>query len=396
MEKQTETIQKESNKIYNLVKKITEKNLSEDKKEELLMDLSELLDKSFMEDKGVVIEMATQIAYEKKEVEVFTTIMDEIELSIEYMEYQKEDGKYCSSSMFLLPFVISSEKATGILPSIQKFEDKIKQKLVEFNIVKDAGFFTLATSRFNHPSAENMELSDWWNLHRDSISENPDIPDIKKVRNEDITVDLKNENVIIYLVAKMDWDLDDDTTEPDISALLDSNSAFLESVGKEMSTEDVEITMFAMNSIQGALKESSMMMEQVQFEMFFNKYEEQDPELEIAYAQLEEDPNNFCVMFIDSESKTLNNYYMYETDPDLDDTGSDFVKMLIERVMNTQMRTLWKLDKELNHDILEEWSKSQFSSDISEHLKNATLIDVDAIYGAYNGYNSKPNKPTLH
>lgn len=396
MEKQSETIQKESAKIYNLAKEITEKNLTEDKKEELLMDLSELLDKSFIEDKGVVIEMATQIAYENKEVEVFSTMMEEIELNIEYNEFKAEDGKYYSSSMFLLPFIISSEKAKGILPSIQKFEDKIKEKLVQFNVTKDPSFFSLATSRFDHANAENMELSDWWGIHRDSITEDAQSPQTKAVRSEDVTVDLKNDNIIIYLVAKFIWDLEDDTPEPDISALLESGSDLLEAVGKEMSTDDVEITMFSINSIQSALKESSMMMEQVNFETFFNKYEKEDPDMEIAYAQMEEDPSNFCVMFLDSESKSLTNYYMYETDSELDETGADFVKMLIDKVMNTQMRTLWKLDKDLNHDILEEWSKSTFSNDVSYYLKTATLIDVDGIYGSYYGLNSKPNKPTLH
>lgn len=390
MEKQSEVIQEESNQIYDLAKKITEENLTEDKREELLNDLSELFDKSFIEDSGVVIEMATQIAYKKKEVEVFSTMMDEIELSIEYMEYKNDDGKYYSSSLFLLPFIISSEKPKGVLPSIQRFEDKIREKLVEFNIVKDPTFFRLAASRFDHNSAKNMELVDWWNIHNDSIQEDTENPDVKSVRNEDLNLDLRENNIIIYLVAKFDWDVD--AQEPDISCLLESGSEVLMAVGESLSTDDVEISMFSLNSVQSALQESSIMLEQVSFTNFFNKQEKEDPDLEIAYAQMEDDSNDFCVMFIDSESKTLSNYYRYETE------GEDviFVKMLIEKVMTTQMRTLWKLEKELTHDVLEHWSKSKFNNDIAKYLKTATQIDVDAIYASYYGAYSKPDKPTLH
>ena len=379
-----ETMQQESlpkNPLYHLAKQIT-LSQNDAEKEALFEKLGEMLNKMFKTEKIDEIEHALTIAAENDEDDVMSIIMDDTEIEISHIDFEKDDVEY-TSSMLLLPCVMITKKDEVTLPAIGTFQEVIQRHLLEAKLINQADDFRLGAVRIDNDTIDDLSMNDWWSIHRNIMSDAGTVENEKKLAHVQ-SQEVESGVSLFYLVPVVVSKEADETLLENI--LTESQIGNLwTNISQELSNSNVGINILAPNFITDSISDSQFILQSSQIQLLMKEYNEYE-NIEMAYMKTDEE-GTYLIFFIDNEGNSLVNFYLFETDGN----ETEMIDMLITEVQNFPTQRLWHFDEAIHIDDLEAWYEEE-TIYLDHLMKTAHEVDIRQ----YNEFVNCTNSKHLH
>lgn len=365
----------QQNVVYELAKKIAA-TTDEKKQEKLLDKLSDAIAQHFESKDSAPIEEAISTALNAEQLEVSNIIMDEAYLEIESVCFDSDDGTSFESTMQLLPCTIQTEKDSIVVPSIDTFQQVIRKHLLRQQIILDEDQFHLGAILLSEDDLTNFRFQEWWNIHRDIIETDAfSQVDVSNNRDQKIKL-IPDATVSLFFLVPIIVDKNNN-----IQLLESIYNSFVDietwhEISKELSTEAFKITTFPPMGISETIQQSNFILQDVEFDAFFDEQTEEDEDTEVGYIQLTDDPNEYVVLFYNGTEKTLNQYYHYGTQGD----GASFASLLVEKCIKNNNTTLVSFEDTIDIQIVDDWKKASEPVPLGDLLKKSNIIDLDEAY----------------
>lgn len=320
-------------------------------------------------------------------MEAVTYVIENIPLTI--------DGKDYESTMQLIPctFAIKGEKAK--LPSIDTIEENIREKLLQEKVIINQEQFHLGTVRLSQEAVSEMKITDWYQMHNDVLGEvmSDGKSNNSELRNKLTIIDDSKTISVFYLVAVI---IDRDSNANVLSDIYDSvnNINLWSTMAEGLGEENVMITMFPPTSILEAIDNVTFVMQGLEFDMFFNEHTA-GRDVELIYGKVKNIHDEYVVLFVDSEEKTISQYYIYDTQGE----PEDFVSVLLNKCHENPNIRLFRTHEPIEDKKLNEWANSELDPDVSDLIDESDEIDVSIskkIFEINNPNFSSFNSNTLH
>jgi hypothetical protein len=363
-----ETMQQESlpkNPLYHLAKQITLAQ-TDAEKEALFEKLGEMLNKIFKTEKIDEIENALTIAAENEENDVMSIIMDDTEIEISHIDFEKEDGEY-TSSMLLLPCMMITKEKDVSLPAIGTFQEVIQRHLLEAKLINHTDDFRLGAVRIDNDTIDDLSMNDWWSIHRNIMTDAGTAENEQKLAHRQ-TQEVGSGLSLFYLVPVVVSKEADETLLENI--LTESQIGDLWSnVSKELSSSTVGLNVMAPDFITNGISSSQFILQSSELQLLMKEYNEYD-NIEMAYMKTDEE-GTYLIFFIDNEGNSLADFYLFETDGN----ETEMIEMLISEVQNFPTQRLWHFDEAIHLDDLETWYEEE-TTDLDHLMKSAHAVDI--------------------
>lgn len=388
-----------SNKLYDTAQKLKAVYTDSTKEKEVLELNSVLNDEVsnlFENNHSEIIESTlTQIINENDE-ELLDIVLDEVNFEIENVFYEDDtDSKDYDSTMVLVPCIIMSQAEAISIPSIQSFEDHIRQALLSKNLIQSKEQFNLGTIRLSQGALDKFTIQDWWQTHRDLISErflsDEEKSENKLLRDAKTAYDMEEPVTVIYFVGQIICEENNNKTTLKIfDSQIDTD--FWVGIGHQFSDEYTKYTILPTLPINESIENTQHILETISFELFFqdNAYDE---DIELLYAPIE-NSDEYVILFFDGESHTLEKFYIYNTEGEHD----LFICNLVEQCLKKPARTLYSYEKSITIDTLNMWKDEANIIDLSSIIKESNQIDLFQAYQLCNLTDKDTDiiKPTIH
>ncbi len=387
------------NKLYDTAKKIQSVFKDPTKEKEVLKlnsILNEEVSQLFENNQSEIIEQTlTQIINENNE-ELLDIVLDEVNFEIENVLYEDDtDKKDYDSTMVLVPCVIISQSESISIPSIQSFENEIRNGLISQKLIQTREQFNLGTIRLSQSALDEMNIQDWWQVHRDLISEKYLSSEQKSennlIRSSVTPYEMDEPVTVIYFIAQI---LSEENNQELCLSIFDSqiDTDFWSSIANKFSTEETKFTVLPSLPINESMENTQAILEMVSFELFFedNAY---DDDIELLYTPIE-GSNEYAILFFDGGSYTLEKFYIYNTEGEND----LFICNLIEQCLKKPVRTLYSYEKSITIETLQSWKEESNIIDISSIIKESNQIDLFQAYQfcSLTDKDTDIIKPTIH
>lgn len=384
MNSKIDKVQIDDNEIYQIAKKIT-KNKNQ-KKNNLLEKLIEKISESFEKNEEKT-DLALKYAIQNNEKEVLDLLLDEVNYEIENTVYETSKGTY-DSMMLLMPIVIKSNYKNIKIPSINELEEKIREELMNADIIKNPHSFKLGSYLLTQEEMNHFKMIDFWKLHRNTILESKNSVEIKKLRNKK-NIQTEDYISIFYLafVANQKSSQQQKITKDLENILnLDFTEEIWEKISLDLSVNDLNLKVYPPDSVQNIMHETENLVEDEEFESFFHKYMYNE-DMDVGFFKFEDNDSNFVVAFFDNESFILENFYVYEKE-DID----DFLYSLTKLFHHYPQKNFYQFEEVINNSILVEWRDND-AIDLTSFLKNAQALSLNDLN---NFFAMKPQKNKMH
>lgn len=365
----------ESLEIINLIEQI-QTNISTNN-EQAIRQLSEQLNSVIsghfeQSNQEVIMEVLEASKYKKDNFSEI--LLEELDFEIENVLYGNEAGKDVDSTMFIMPCLLTSQLDSFNVPSINQFEQVLRQSLISKGIIKNEYQINIGTIRLAETDVENMSKQDWWNVHRDIIDEKTADQETKEenknIRNTVISYKPASGVSIFYLVATIE-DYDNNSQICDSLYELESDIEFWGDLMKKYEPNGVKITTLPLMPIAEGIENANFIMEGVTFELFFEHGLEESSA--VAYSQIKEDPTKYVVFFFDEDTKYLNAFYYVNIYQD----SQNFVCHLVELCLNHEETPLYSLNNPISQKQLNEWKETKQMVDFDKYLEDSNNIDLN-------------------
>ncbi len=365
----------ESLEIINLIEQI-QTNISTNN-EQAIRQLSEQLNSVIsghfeQSNQEVIMEVLEASKYKKDNFSEI--LLEELDFEIENVLYENEAGKDVDSTMFIMPCLLTSQLDSFNVPSINQFEQVLRQSLISKGIIKNEYQINIGTIRLAETDVENMSKQDWWNVHRDIIDEKTADQETKEenknIRNTVISYKPASGVSIFYLVATIE-DYDNNSQICDSLYELESDIEFWGDLMKKYEPNGVKITTLPLMPIAEGIENANFIMEGVTFELFFEHGLEESSA--VAYSQIKEDPTKYVVFFFDEDTKYLNAFYYVNIYQD----SQNFVCHLVELCLNHEETPLYSLNNPISQKQLNEWKETKQMVDFDKYLEDSNNIDLN-------------------
>lgn len=365
----------ESLEIINLIEQI-QTNISTNN-EQAIRQLSEQLNSVIsghfeQSNQEVIMEVLEASKYKKDNFSEI--LLEELDFEIENVLYENEAGKDVDSTMFIMPCLLTSQLDSFNVPSINQFEQVLRQSLISKGIIKNEYQINIGTIRLAETDVENMSKQDWWNVHRDIIDEKTAVQETKEenknIRNTVISYKPASGVSIFYLVATIE-DYDNNSQICDSLYELESDIEFWGDLMKKYEPNGVKITTLPLMPIAEGIENANFIMEGVTFELFFEHGLEESSA--VAYSQIKEDPTKYVVFFFDEDTKYLNAFYYVNIYQD----SQNFVCHLVELCLNHEETPLYSLNNPISQKQLNEWKETKQMVDFDKYLEDSNNIDLN-------------------
>lgn len=389
----------QQNVVYEIAKKIAATE-NEQKQEKLLDKLSDNIAQNFESKKSSPIEEAISKALNAEELEVANIIMDEAYLEIESVCFDDDEGNNFESTMQLLPCSIKTDNENIVVPSIDTFQQVIRKHLVKQQIILEDDQFHLGAILLSEDDLANFRFQDWWNIHR-SIIETDAFSQPDPANNRDQKIKLIPDSTVslFFLVPIL---VDKNNNQQLVESVYNSftDVETWRDISMELSSDDFEITAIPPMGIAETIQESNYILQDMEFNVFFDEQTEDEDDTEVGYIQISEDPHEYVVLFYNGTEKTLNQYYHYGTQGD----ASSFASLLVEKCIKNNNTTLVSFEDTINMETIDSWRKSPEPISLGNLLKKSNIIDLGEAYrmSMINNPNTSPdmdsylNKRTIH
>ncbi len=388
-----------SNKLYDTAQKLKAVYTDPTKENEIL-ELNSLLNDEvsnlFENNQSEIIESTLTQIINENDGELLDIVLDEVNFEIENVLYEDDtDNKDYDSTMVLVPCVILSQAEAIYIPSIQSFEDHIRQALLSQNLIQSKEQFNLGTIRLSQGALDEFTIQDWWQTHRDLINErflsDEEKSENKLLRYAKTAYDMEEPVTIIYFVGQI---LCEENNNKTTLKIFDSqiDTDFWAGIGHQFSDEYTKYNILPSLPINESLENIQAILEMISFELFFedNAYDE---DIELLYAPIE-NSDEYVILFFDGESHTLEKFYIYNTEGEND----LFICNLVEQCLKKPTRTLYSYEKSITIDTLNMWKEDANVIDLSSILKESNQIDLFQAYQFCNLTDKDTDiiKPTIH
>jgi hypothetical protein len=389
----------QQNVVYELAKKIAA-TTDEKKQEKLLDKLSDAISQHFESKESAPIEEAISTALNAEQLEVCNIIMDEAYLEIESLCFDDDNGTSFESTMQLLPCTITTDNNSIVVPSIDTFQQVIRKHLVKQQIILEEDQFHLGAILLNEDDLANFKFQDWWNIHR-GIIETDAFSQANPSNNRDQKIKLiPDATVSLFFLVPILVDKNDNRQlfESVYNSFTDIET--WREISEELSSDDFEITTIPPMGIAETIQQSNYILQDIEFNVFFDEQTEEEEDTEVGYIQLTDDPNEYVVLFYNSTDRTLNQFYHYGTQGD----GASFASLLVEKCIKNNNTPLVSFEDTIDMNTLDGWTKSSEPVSIDNLLKKSNVIDLSEAYrmSTINNPNTSPEmdsysqKRTLH
>ena len=322
----------------------------------------------------------------KNETEKFDSLMDSVSAAIENVEVVVDKKSY-QSTMQIIPCTFTTSTANCALPSINQMEEILRKKLLSHKIIEHPEQFHLGTVRLSQDAMESMNIDDWWNMHRDMVSE------VMSSAKED-NIDKRDENTIIdekvlscfFLVCTL---ISRENNAHIVGNLFESinNVELWTSMFSELESDCITLSILPPATAIEAL-------ENVKYDIFWNEYGAKNG-VDLAYGEIEGNTDEIAILLYDEEDKSLLQYYKYSTLGDKD----DFLKTIIDRCSDRKRVNLTKLNKKITEEQLIQWANGDSDYVIENLLSDGDEIDLketkrlcELAYPSLNNLNSSSTK----
>jgi hypothetical protein len=389
-----------SNKVYTIAKKMV--SLQEKNQEEsnnfikLSSKLNDLLAQCFEKNLDHEIEKAIQIAVSEKEIDVVNTLLNEVNVEIETLAFNDSEDNECESLMLLLPCIVIGKDMSKPFYSIQELENKIANKLLEKQVIKQRENFKLSSNITTFEDTKKMTLANWWNLHRSIITEDEtSVTSILARKKNYYFSDASGIQGLMLKFIFMQPALDNEE-EPEVNIdtfLSDELDDLWVEIANELTLENkyYNITFLSPNLLDQTTESAYRVFEDLEFSIFFNRYMS-NPEVKLMYARTQDNPDNYVVMFVQDDAELLLNFYVYET------YGNTlaFIESLIDKVVDIEKDNIYYIEDLISTEVLDQWSSSQWDADVSAMVKTAQEIDVKLSKQVSEPYFLNEKNPVYH
>jgi hypothetical protein len=389
----------QQNAVYEIAKKIAATN-DEKKQEKLLDKLSDLVAQHFESKDSKPIEEAISTALNAEELEVSNIIMDEAYLEIETLCFDDDDEVSYESTMQLLPCTIKTDNSSIVVPSIDTFQQVIRKHLIKQQIILEEDQFHLGAILLSEDDLTNFRFQDWWNIHRGIIETDAfSQPNPSNNRDQKIKL-IPDATVSLFFLVPILVDKGDNTQllESVYNSFTDVET--WRQISLELSNDHFEITTISPMGIAETIQQSNYILQDIEFNVFFDEQTQDEEDTEVGYIQLANDPNEYVVLFYNGTDKTLNQFYHYGTRGD----GATFASLLVEKCIKNNNIPLVSFEDTVDMGTVDSWTKSSEPISLDNLLKKSNVIDLNAAYqmSIINNPNSDPemdnypHKRTLH
>lgn len=389
----------QQNVVYGIAKKIAA-TTDEKKQEKLLDKLSEALAEHFESKDSAPIEEAISNALNAEELEVANVIMDEAYLEIESLCFDDDNGISFESTMQLLPCTIKTDRDNIVVPSIDTFQQVIRKHLVKQQIILEEDQFHLGAILLSEDDLANFRFQEWWNIHRGIIETDAfSQPNPSNNRDQKIKL-IPDATVSLFFLVPILVDKNDNSQlhESVYNSFMDVET--WREISQELSSDEFEITTIPPMGIAETIQQSNYILQDIEFNVFFDEQTEEEEDTEVGYIQLSDDPHEYVVLFYNGTDRTLNQFYHYGTQGD----SATFASLLVEKCIKNNNTTLVSFEETLDMSTIDGWKKSDVPVSIDNLLKKSNVIDLNEAYrmSTINNPNTSPEmdnysqKRTLH
>lgn len=362
--------------------------------EEQIDEIITIVEEMLQSEKSNEIEMILNEYLDSETVSAVDTLMEAISFVVENTNIVVDSKEY-ESTMQLIPCTFATKGGGATLPSINSIESKIRSELLKNNVINSEEQFHLGTVRLSQEAVSEMRITDWFSMHNDILTEvmSSAKEDNRDLREKETFIDDDKTVSVFYLVCSI---LDREHNAQILSNLYESvaDISLWSNMCHNVGEKNVTITMFPPTSIIEGIENVNFVMQGLEFDVFFNEFSS-PKDTEIAYAKVSEQKNEFVVIFLDGEDKTIRQYYIY------DDQGypEDFVNVLLTKCSEKSYCRLYRLNSEVSDETLDLWSKSEIDPDISDLVNESDEIDIETskkIYELINPNFSTFSSGTIH